>query len=105
MKKAITASLLSVSLLTVPFTQTQAQTQVQIQAHAGNAQVSAGTDMESNNVVVSWILQGIIYYLLEKALDKAWDLATSSSQNDKEEGCSFLDEHGSGGTPSSCDDL
>jgi len=91
MKKAVIATMLSVSLFAVPTVQAQAH----IQSYPGTPQYSTETDMGANSpLVFQWILQGVIYYVLEKALDIAWNLATSGESKDVKDGCDFIEEYG-----------
>jgi len=102
MKKVVTAALLSVSLLAVPFAQVQAQTLAQVQTYAGNMQGADGTDMHPNTP--HWLLLGVIYWVLSKALDAAWEeISKGSGSSGYSEACEFIAEN-DGGAPSECAD-
>jgi len=100
MKKVVTAALLSVSLLVVPFAQVQAQTQAQVQTYAGNIQGANGTDMHPNTP--HWLLLGVIYWALSKALDVAWEeINKGSTSSGFHEACEFIEEN-DGNSPAEC---
>jgi len=102
MKKILFAAMLSASL----FSMQAAQAESQIQGYVDNTHVSSETDVGTNNAVVTWFLKGVAYYVLENALDAAWDLIKNAfsddDKSDLQEGCDFIDAYG-GSSPSECD--
>jgi len=100
MKKAVFATMLSMSLAAAP-----AVSQAQTPIYTGDAYISAGTDMEPDNKIKEWIFRNIKYVVLQYALDAAWaviDAAINYEYAEYEDACDFIDAHGTD-RPYQCD--